>query len=91
MQQPVVKATGVELADAGLKFAQVALLDLGQPLPFLGGGADADSLLVEQVHLAVQMLHQVEQRVALLDLLRAELLCKVIHPATLKDRLIISW
>lgn len=47
MQQPVVKATGVELADAGLKFAQVALLDLREPLPFLGGGADADALLVE--------------------------------------------
>ena len=91
MQQPVVEATAVELADAGLKFAQVALLDLGQPLPFLGGGADADSLLVEQVHLAVEMLHQVEQRLALLDLLRAELLGKVTHPAALKDRFIISW
>ena len=90
MEQPVVKATGVELADAGLKFAQVALLDLGEPLPFLGGGADADALLVEQVHFAVQMLHQVEERITLLDLLRAELLCKVTHPAALKDRLIIS-
>ena len=90
MEQPVVKATGVELADAGLKFAQVALLDLGEPLPFLGGGADADALLVEQVHFAVQMLHQVEQGITLLDLLRAELLCKVTHPAALKDHLIIS-
>ena len=90
MQQPVVKATRVELADAGLKFAQVALLDLGEPLTFLGGGADADALLVQQIHFAIQMLHQVEQGVALLDLLRAELLCKVIHPAALKDRLIIS-
>ena len=90
MQQPVVEATAVELADAGLKFAQVALLDLGQPLPFLGGGADADSLLVEQVHFAIQVLHQVEQCVSLLDLLRAQLLCEVTHAATLKDRLIIS-
>ena len=35
------------------------------------------------------MFHQVEQRVALLDLLRAELPSEVTHAATLKDCLII--
>ena len=89
VQQPVVEATGVQFADAALQFAQMALLDLGESLPFLGCCPNADSLLIEQVHLAVEMLHQVEQGVALLDLLRAELLSEVTHRAALKDYLII--
>ena len=90
VQQPVVEATGVELADAALQFAQMALLDLGEPLPFLGCWPDADSLLIEQIHFAIQMLHQVEQGVALLDFLRVELPCEVTHPPALNGCLIIS-
>ena len=90
VQQPVVEATGVELADAALQFAQMALLDLGEPLPFLGCWPDADSLLIEQIHFAIQMLHQVEQGIALLDFLRVELPCEVTHPPALNDRLIVS-
>ena len=90
MQQPVVEATAVEFANAGLKFAQMALLDLCEPLPFFGRRSDADALLIEQVHLAIQVLHQVEQCVALLDLLGAEMSCEVTHPAVLKDQFIIS-
>ena len=91
VQQPVVEATGVQFADAALQFAQMALLDLGESLPFLGCWPDADSLLIEQIHLAVEMFHQVEQGVALLDFLRAELLSEVTHSAALKDCLIVSW
>ena len=90
MQQPVVEATGVQFADAALQFAQMALLDLGEPLPFLGCWPDADSLLIEQVHFTIQMLHQVEQCIALLDFLRAELPCEITHPPALKDCLIVS-
>ena len=60
VQQPVVEATGVQFADAALQFAQMALLDLGESLSFLGCWPDADSLLIESVHLAVEMFHQVE-------------------------------
>ena len=91
VQQPVVEATGVQFADAALQFAQMALLDLGESLPFLGCWPNADSLLIEQVHLAVEMFHQVEQGVPLLDLLRVELPSEVTHSAALKDCLIISW
>ena len=90
VQQPVVEATGVQFANAALQFAQMALLDLGESLPFLGCWPDADSLLIEQIHLAVEMFHQVEQGVALLDFLRAELPGEVTHAATLKDYLIVS-
>ena len=90
MQQPVVEATGVQFADAALQFAQMALLDLGKSLPFLGCWPNADSLLIEQVHLAVEMLHQVEQGVALLDVLWADLPSEVTHLAALSDCLIIS-
>jgi hypothetical protein len=57
VQQPVVEATGVQFADAALQFAQMALFDLGESLSFLGCWPDADSLLIEQVHLAVKMFH----------------------------------
>ena len=89
VQQPVVEAAGVQFADAALQFAQMALLDLGESLSFLGCWPNADALLIEQIHLAVEMFHQVEQGVALLDLLRAELLSEVTHRAALKDCLII--
>ena len=89
MQQPVVEATGGQFADAALEFAQMALLDLGESLSFLGCWPNADALLIEQVHLAVEMFHQVEQGVALLELLRAELLSEVTHEAARKDCLII--
>ena len=89
-QQPVVKTAGVEFTDAVLNFAEMALLDLGEALPLFGLRANVDPLLVEQVHFAIQMLHQVEQGVSLLDLLRVELPCEVPHPVALKDCLIIS-
>ena len=90
VQQPVVEATGVQFANAALQFAQMALLDLGESLPFLGCWPDADSLLIEQIHLAVEMFHEIKQGVALLDLPRAELPSEVTHWAALKDRLIVS-
>ena len=90
VQQPVVEATGVQFADAALQFAQMALLDLGESLSFLGCWPNADALLIEQIHLAVEMFHQVEQGVALPDFLRAELLCEVTHSAALRDCLIVS-
>ncbi len=68
----------------------MALLDLGESLPFLGCWPDAESLLIEKVHLAVEMFHQVEQCVALLDLLRAELPSEVTHSATHNDFFIVS-
>ena len=67
----------------------MALLDLGESLPFLGCGTDADALLIEQIHLAVEMFHQVEQGIALIDLLRAELISEMTDWAALKDCLII--
>ena len=51
VQQPVVEATCVQFADAAVQFAQMALLDLGESLSFPGCWPDADSLLIEQVHL----------------------------------------
>ena len=66
VQQPVVEPTGVQFADAALQFAQMALLDLGESLPFLGCWPDADSLLIEQIHLAVEMFHQIKQVILLI-------------------------
>ena len=90
LQQPIVEATGVEFADAVLNFAEMALLDLGEPLSLFRCCSDTDPLLVQQVHLTIQMLHEIQQRVPLFDLLRAELSCEVTHQAALKDHLIVS-
>ena len=90
MQQPVVETTGVQFADAALQFAQMALLNLGEALPFLGCWPDSDSLLIEQVYLAVKIFDQVEQGVALPNLCRAELPSEVTHSAALKNYLIVS-
>ena len=82
--QPGIEATAFHFRDAVLLFAEMALADTRQPLSLLAGQAGGQPLLVKQVQLMVEMVHQSQQRISLLDLLLAELTDEPTHRILLR-------
>ena len=82
--EPGVETDAIHFLNAVLLFAEMALANTRQLLPLKAGQSSGEALLMESVQLPVEMVHQPQQGIAVLDLLLTELIGEPTHRALLR-------